>query len=478
MKWIKSVSVFILVILIAVAIKFGLFSNSLSNKTETDSTSITASEDSETNSTKEVKSTTEDINASVDSVIFPHDQVVDVNIEIDEDLYEEMNNNATAEEYVMADITYNGYTFDSVAIRPKGNSSLSSVAKSTSDRYSFKIDFNYYEEDQDFLGVTKINLNNIYKDPTMMAEYIGYEMLEDLDAVAARTTYVSLSINGEYFGLYLAVEQVNNLFLDENYGNDSGELYKPEQGVGADLSYISDNGMDYTGMEPDDMDEYDNEALVQLIKTINQGGDLESIFNVDSFLKYLAVSTMTINYDGYQGGMFHNYYLYNNNGVFEWIAWDLNEIFNGFSRSAASDVEATEHLIDEPVSGAMSNYPLIEAIFKNEEYVDKYHEYLQILSEGYLAEDNINSKVQSTYNMIKDYVETDPTAFYSYQQFETALFEDEGNSLSLMSFVEKRVANVEQQLSGKIPSTNNGQGNSGSGGNAGRNPGGAKPVRQ
>jgi spore coat protein CotH len=406
-------------------------------------------------------------NTSVDTIIFPHDEVIDVNIEIDEDVYQDMLTNASEEEMVMADITYNGYTFSEIGIRPKGNSSLKQVANSEGDRFSFKVDFNYYLEDQDFLGITKINLNNIYEDPSMMAEYLGYEMLDDLDAVSSRTTYVSLSINGEYFGLYLAVEQVNDTFLVDNYGDDSGELYKPDMGVGSDLDYISDNGMEYTGMFPENMDEYDNETLVELIKTIEDGGDLDSIFNVDSFLKYLAVSTMTVHSDSYQGGMYHNYYLYNNNGIFEWISWDLNMIFNGFTRSGLTDLEATEYLIDEPVTGEMSKYPLIEAIFKNEEYVEQYHEYLEILSEGYLSEDNINEKVLSVYQMIKSYVESDPSSFYTYDEFEKALFQDEDNSLGILSFVEKRVANVAKQLSGEISSTNNGEGNSGSGGGMG-----------
>jgi spore coat protein H len=410
---------------------------------------------------------------SVDSVIFPHNEVVDVNIQIDEDVYAGMLTNAIEEEMVMADITYNGYTFSDIGIRPKGNSSLRDVAQSDSDRYSFKIDFNYYLEEQDFYGITKINLNNIFKDPSMMAEYLGYEMLEDLDAVSSRNTYVALSINGEYSGLYLSVEQVNDSFLVDNYGDDSGELYKPDMGVGSDLAYISDDGMDYAGMFPENMDEYDNEDLVKLIKAIEDGSDLDSIFNVDSFLKYLAVSTMTLHSDSYQGSMYHNYYLYNNDGIFEWIAWDLNMIFNGFDGSGLTDLEATEYLIDEPVTGEMSKYPLIEAIFKNEEYVEKYHEYLETLSEGYLEEDNLNEKVLAVYGMIKDYVETDPTAFYSYDEFENALFNDEDNNLSLLSFAKKRVVNVAQQLSGDISSSNNGEGNSGSGGAGGM---GQKPV--
>ncbi|WP_461205365.1 CotH kinase family protein, partial [Clostridium sp. DL1XJH146] len=438
MKWIKSLAAVLLVIFIIVIVDLN----------SANSTSISADE-----------------NTIVDKVVFPHDEVVDVNIEIDEDVYQNMLDTAIEEEVVMANITYNGYTFSDIGIRTKGNSSLRNVANSDSDRYSFKVDFNYYLEDQDFYGITKINLNNLFNDPSMMAEYIGYEMLDDIDAVSSRTTYVALSINGEYYGLYLAVEQVNSSFLTDHYGDDSGELYKPDSGIGADLAYISDDGMGYTGMFPENMDEYDNEKLVELIKAIEDGSDLDSILNVDSFLKYLAFSTMTVHQDSYQGAMFHNYYLYNNDGIFEWISWDLNMILNGFPGSGFTDEEAIEFLIDEPVKGEMSSYPLVEAIFENEEYVAKYHEYLQEISEGYLEEDNINEKVLTVYNMIKDYVEIDPSSFYTYDEFEKALFEDEGTNISLLNFVQLRIENVTQQLAGEIQSTNDGQGNSGSSGN-------------
>jgi hypothetical protein len=160
--------------------------------------------------------------------------------------------------------------------------------------------------------------------------------------------------------------------------------------------------------------------------------------------------------------MFHNYYLYNNDGIFEWISWDLNMLFNGFPGSGLSDEEATQFLIDEPVLGSMESYPLIQAIFKNEDYVEKYHDYLTILSEGYLEEETFNAKVLSVYDMIKSYVETDPTSFYTYEQFENGLFGEDTTELGLLSFVNNRVANVTQQLSGEIESTNNDEGNTGS----------------
>jgi len=137
-------------------------------------------------------------------------------------------------------------------------------------------------------------------------------------------------------------------------------------------------------------------------------------------------------------------------------------IFNGFPGGSLTDEEATQFLIDEPVKGSMESYPLIQAIFENESYVEKYHEYLGILCDGYLDADNLNDKVLSVYDMIKSYVKDDPTSFYTYEEFENGLFQEDGTQYGLLNFVEKRVKNVSQQLSGEIASTNNGEGNVGS----------------
>lgn len=41
-------------------------------------------------------------------------------------------------------------------------------------------------------------------------------------------SYAYITVNGEEWGLYLAVEGVEESFLERNYGDGSGELYKPD----------------------------------------------------------------------------------------------------------------------------------------------------------------------------------------------------------------------------------------------------------
>lgn len=293
---------------------------------------------------EEIDTTPDEEDENVSLVVYPEDEVIEVNIQIDEADYLDLIANAMEEEYYEADITYNGYTLTNVAIRAKGNSSLKDVAQSEGDRYSFNIDLNLYE-DQDLFGIDKIILNNMYMDSTYMAEFLAYEALDSLDATSSRTTYTALSINGEYFGLYLSVEQVGSEFLDTNFGNSDGEFYKPETGSGSTLEYEGDNYNYSALIDKNAEDETNNDYVIELMSRLESGEKIDEIFNVEGYLKYLALSTYTVNLDSYQGGMSHNYYLYNNAGTFEWIAWDLNMAFNGFPMNNLSDSDAIGFLI-------------------------------------------------------------------------------------------------------------------------------------
>ncbi|PKM79062.1 MAG: hypothetical protein CVU88_07740, partial [Firmicutes bacterium HGW-Firmicutes-13] len=62
---------------------------------------------------------------------------------------------------------------------------------------------------------------------------------------------------------------------------------------------------------------------------LNNDGDIEKYLDVDAALRYIAVSTALANFDSYQGSLGHNYYLYEQNGVFTILPWDLNMSFGG-----------------------------------------------------------------------------------------------------------------------------------------------------
>ena len=188
-----------------------------------------------------------------ETALFDTDEAMQVNILMDEDEWKEMLENAIEEEYYSCDVEINGKTFYKVGIRPKGNTSLSSIASDpTTDRYSFKLEFDHYVEGQTCYGLDKLILNNNYADATNMKEALIYDMFRYLGADASLYHYAGVSVNGEYWGCYLALEGVEDSFLLRNYGAADGELYKPESmemGNGGGGPENGDEKKAFQGME-------------------------------------------------------------------------------------------------------------------------------------------------------------------------------------------------------------------------------------
>ena len=119
-----------------------------------------------------------------------------------------------------------GESYKNVAIRAKGNTSLSSVRQLGSQRYSFKIEFDHYDSGKTYHGLDKLCLNNLIQDNTMMKDYLVYRLMGNFGVASPLCSYVYITVNGEDWRLYLAVEAVEDAFLERNYGKEAGELYK------------------------------------------------------------------------------------------------------------------------------------------------------------------------------------------------------------------------------------------------------------
>ena len=143
--------------------------------------------------------------------------------------WDEFIAHATSEDYYIANVVIDGEAYKNVGIRGKGNTSLSSVAAMNSGRYSFKIEFDQYDSSLTYYGLDKLNLNNLIHDTTMLKDYLTYTMMNEFGVHAPLCSFVYITVNGEDWGLYLAVEGVEEAFLERNYGSNYGELYKPDR---------------------------------------------------------------------------------------------------------------------------------------------------------------------------------------------------------------------------------------------------------
>ena len=163
----------------------------------------------------------------------------------------------TDEEYVLCTVVIDGEAEKNVGLRAKGNTFLTNVANYGNDRYSFKIEFDHYDSTNTYHGLDKLCLNNIIQDNTYMKDYLCYTVMGEFGVASPLCSYAYITVNGEDFGLYLAVEGIEESFLERNYGSNYGELYKPDsQSMGGGRG----NGKDFDGQQGEGKNAPQNES--------------------------------------------------------------------------------------------------------------------------------------------------------------------------------------------------------------------------
>lgn len=487
--------------------------------------------------------------------LFDNTRVHTVDIVMDD--WDELIANATNEEYYAASVVIDGEAYQNVGIRAKGNTSLSTVASLDSERYSFKIEFDHYDSSKSYHGLDKLCLNNLIQDSTMMKDYLTYTLMNEFGVDSPLCSYVYITVNGEDWGLYLAVEGVEDSFLERNYGSDHGELYKPDsssigggrgngkefdgnqfeegenaasgsnqsdtktdtiegsdstkapdgstppempsgnQGVGmnpfekgenaasssnqsntkTDTTEGSDSTKAPDGSAPpempdrgkgggfgggagmgsadvklqyidDELDSYSNiwnnaktkgteadqKRLVESLKKLSNAEELESVVEIEEVIRYFVVHNYVCNGDSYTGTMVHNYYLYEEVGRMSMIPWDYNLAFGTFQGGNAQSTVNTP--IDSPVSGGSGeDRPMWNWILSDESYTEQYHQYFA----EFLDTVDLQSIIDNAYQLIAPYVEQDPTAFYTKEEFEQGV-------QTLKEFCSLRSESISMQL--------------------------------
>ena len=456
--------------------------------------------------------------------IFQEDTVNEINIEIDEADWQDMLENPLEEEYHKANVTINGEIIGNVAIRTKGNNSLTSVASSDSDRYSFKLDFDYYDNNGNYYGLKKLCLNNNYSDNSSMREYISYKIMGEMGLDVPECAYSHITVNGEEGGLYLAVEPVDEVFLAAHFADVTGDLYKPEGkgGTGADLVYNGDDISAYTGLNlKTNLNSSDGKEILALMQALEDGEGLEEVLDVEKALKYIAANVALANFDSYLGNTTHNFYLYEENGRFTIIPWDMNLAFGGFGggevdiyeptkqgmggfgggdkrkdtqdnnavTNAAENTEAQADANNQPqppdnvdMRGMPSmdsgEKPLVTTLLGNETYRSVYEGYLKEIAEKYFTQEYMTELVTKIHDLIAPYVQNDPTAFCTYEEFEQTCSTDPTDQYSLVYYAVNMAESIENQLNGGEPTFNTSSmqgGGFGGGGKGGPDFGGEMP---
>jgi spore coat protein CotH len=352
--------------------------------------------------------------------------------------------------FVPASIKFNGLEWYNVGVRFKGNSSLQSAYQSGNNKLSLKLDFDEFEEymgeytDQRFYGFRQLNLNNNFDDPSLMREKVGADLFRQFGLASAQTAfcvvYIDYGQGSQYFGVYALVEEVDDTVLESQFSNGGGNLYKPD----GDAASFANGTFDESEMEvkTEGSDYSDVRSLYDIINSSDRTSnpeqwksDLETVFNVDIFMKWLAANTTIQNWDTY-GIMTHNYYLYNNpaNGKLTWIPWDNNEAFQEGKQGGALNLSLSE---------VGNSWPLIRYLKDVDEYNEMYENYLQQFIDEVFIPSEMVATYQSYEALLEEYAYAEEPG-YSYIIYGSE-FNNEVDELE--SHVSRRNANVASYLS-------------------------------
>ena len=335
--------------------------------------------------------------------------------------------------WVECSVFFNGIEWYHVGVRYKGNSSLQSTYSQGLKKFSFKLDFDEFENDypaiknQRFYGFKQLNLNNNYEDESLMREKVGSDLFRQFGLAAANTTfcvvYIDYGSGSQYYGVYALVEEVDDTVYETQFSQSGGNLYKPDGDAASFASGTYDIDEFYLKTNEDSANYSDVEALYNVINGSLRTSDvetwksnLENIFNVDVFLKWLAANTVIQNWDTY-GNMTHNYYLYNNpeDGLLTWIPWDNNEAFQSGDRYSTLSFSMSE---------VSTSWPLIKYIIAQDEYKDIYENYLQQFIDEVFTPSEMQSIYSCYYDLIKEYAyveESGYTFINSDSEFDAAV---------------------------------------------------------
>jgi spore coat protein H len=352
--------------------------------------------------------------------------------------------------FVPVNITYNGKLWTKVGMRWKGHASLQGAWNQGIRKLAFILDFDYYEEadpdlvNQRFFGFKRLVFSNAYNDPSFIREKVAGDIFRAAGVPTARSAFAPVYMDWgdgqQYLGLYTMIEDPSDEMLEVQFGADTGSLYKPWENaarwLAPDLVYSwqeeeLDGGVvldewGYSDWEDDIAEHFEraNTGVItdwsdikKVIKELHEDRDvpevwrahLEEVFNVQSFIKALAVNQAIMNWDSY-GCMHHNYYVYANpldSWRFAWFPWDFNEAMMDKSEPDCpppGSVMLDEIVYPDEDTKIDADWPLIQFILADPVYRAEYKEEIKAVLDGAFAIDKVHAMMDKHHDLVAPYV--------------------------------------------------------------------------
>lgn len=327
---------------------------------------------------------------------------------------------------IPATLIYDDSTYLNVGVRFRGQTSYQNVQNS--QKKSFNISIDYINDDQRIGGYKTLNLNNCYDDPTFMKEIL-YSALAGKHVPMFKANFVKLIINGENWGIYSNVQQLNREFYSDWFLSNDGTNWRavipdtstlprgPGGFVGfgtgfSSLNYLGSNPIIYSSYYTLKSHKVENpwDDLVTACHRLNTlptnllYDSLKHYIDVDRSLWHLATENIFTDDDGYinKGGM--DYYIYYDieTNRLSPIIYDGNSTF--LARKLNLSLFAKEGDV---------KYPLISKLMSNPQLKQRYVAHVRTILNDSFTEEKANTLIEYYDSLIETEVEADKKKIYS-----------------------------------------------------------------
>jgi spore coat protein H len=334
---------------------------------------------------------------------------------------------------------------ENVGIRIRGKTSRGNP------KLSFKIDFKEFGGEQ-FFKLKKLDLKPDNNDPSLMREYLTTLMYRKMEVPVARACYTEVYMNDEYMGIYLNVENIDDEFVDRRFGNEEGNLYKCSYGATLEpTNNIKNTSLFELKTNEEINDRSGLKNLISLLAEKDDGNwtkEIESVFDVDLYLRQLAVEAMVGHWDGYSCNI-NNYYLYENpeTGKIIYIPYDMD---NTWGIDWIGPDWGKRNLLKW--SSDTYKTPLTTRILGVTEFNKQYIRYLYDVLGFFKDREYFDSIAYSLFELLTYSVESDDyypkTYGYDIDDFLNSYYDAAGGHVeySIDGYIDTRISYAEKQL--------------------------------
>ena len=326
--------------------------------------------------------------------------------------------------YVPCTVTVDGTIWPDCRVRIRGDSS----------RYRPKKSLKVKTDGEDFPnGNDVLNFNADWLDWSYMRTILATILFERAGVPCFDAAHARLHLNDEFLGLYIAVQNMDEIFLVANGLDPGGNLYKATRD-GASLTPEEDVHELWEKKTNENEDWNDLEDLIADLASVPDAAFAtwaQEALAFSEVISVVACNALLGNGSTY----YHNYYMYhdvNGSGAWSMFPWDLDKTFAAYGPN---------YTYDRTSSSVLRDNPLPEHIFINRSTFDAFHTRVDELVSTTFNPDFFYSIMDSLQVSIEASVAADTTDnVYSTAAWLQAI------SLEKSTGIVSRTAAIQEQL--------------------------------